>query len=150
MRGGETGIGLEAHTTHLFDPRGAARVESRWVRRHRKAPSPTGIRFHWAVSATEPFVSVRSRWLALLTIPNRASFNFAMSLKTPHRFSRQELYDLVWSEPLLKLSRRFGLSDNGLRKRCKAMNVPTPAPGYWQRLATGRRVKRAPLPPLPG
>jgi hypothetical protein len=63
--------------------------------------------------------------------------------------SREELYELVWSEPVLKLSRRFGLSDNGLRKRCKAMNVPTPSPGYWQRVANGRRGKRAPLPPLP-
>lgn len=66
-----------------------------------------------------------------------------------HAFSREELYDRVWFEPLVKLSRRFGLSDNGLRKRFKAMNVPTPAPGYWQRLANGRRVRRAPLPLLP-
>lgn len=62
--------------------------------------------------------------------------------------SREELYDLVWSESLLTLAKRFGLSDNGLRKRCKAMQVPPPAPGYWQRLAAGHPIKRAPLPPL--
>ena len=31
--------------------------------------------------------------------------------------SREELYELVWSEPLLTRSHRFGLPDNGLRKR---------------------------------
>ena len=61
--------------------------------------------------------------------------------------SREELYELVWSEPLLTLSKRFGLSDNGLRKRCKAMNVPTPPRGYWQR---PRRSKRPSLPPMSG
>ena len=55
--------------------------------------------------------------------------------------SREELYALVWSEPLLTLAKRFGLSDNGLRKRCKAMNVPTPPRGYWQNARHGRRPK---------
>lgn len=30
--------------------------------------------------------------------------------------TRKELYDLVWSEPMTTLCKRFGLSDNGLRK----------------------------------
>jgi hypothetical protein len=60
--------------------------------------------------------------------------------------SREELYELVWSEPLLSLSRRFGLSDNGLRKRCRALSVPTPPTGYWQKIQGGHRVKRTPLP----
>jgi len=64
--------------------------------------------------------------------------------------SRDDLYELVWSEPLFNLCRRFGLSDNGLRKRCKAMNVPTPPQGYWQRLKQGRRVGRIPLPAITG
>jgi len=62
--------------------------------------------------------------------------------------SREQLYDLVWSEPLLTLAKRFGLSDNGLRKRCKAMNVPTPPRGYWQQPLQRRRRMRPPLPPL--
>jgi hypothetical protein len=60
--------------------------------------------------------------------------------------SREELYELVWAEPLLSLSQRFGLSDNGLRKRCKAMNVPIPPQGYWQRARAGRYGRRVPLP----
>lgn len=59
--------------------------------------------------------------------------------------SREELYELVWAEPLLGLSRRFGLSDNGLRKRCRAMNVPIPPQGYWQRARAGRYGRRLPL-----
>ena len=39
--------------------------------------------------------------------------------------TRKELYDLVWSEPMTTICKRFGLSDNGLRKRCKSMNIPT-------------------------
>jgi hypothetical protein len=62
--------------------------------------------------------------------------------------SREELYALVWSEPLLTLARRFGLSDNGLRKRCRAMNVPTPPKGYWQQTRHGGRQRRSPLPPV--
>ena len=62
--------------------------------------------------------------------------------------SREDLYELVWSEPLVTLSQRFGLSDNGLRKRCKSMDVPTPPRGYWERTRHGHRVKRPPLPPM--
>lgn len=66
----------------------------------------------------------------------------------PRLLSREELYELVWCEPLLTLSRRFELSDNGLRKRCKAMNVPIPPRGYWQQVRHGYHRKRAPLPPM--
>lgn len=63
-------------------------------------------------------------------------------------FTREEIYELVWSEPLLNLARRHGLSDNGLRKRCKGMNIPVPPRGYWQRRRHGRASNRTPLPPL--
>ena len=58
--------------------------------------------------------------------------------------TRKELYDLVWSEPMTTICRRFGLSDNGLRKRCKSMNIPTPPLGYWAKLKYGKQV--TPLP----
>ena len=62
--------------------------------------------------------------------------------------SREELYELVWSEPLHTLSGRFKLTDNGLRRRCRAMNVPTPPLGYWQQAKAGREVRPIPLPRL--
>jgi len=62
-------------------------------------------------------------------------------------FSREELYELVWTTPLIQLSARLGISDNAIRKRCRSMLVPTPHRGYWQRRAKGAR--RQPLPSLP-
>lgn len=47
------------------------------------------------------------------------------------KISRKELYDLVWSETMTSISKRFGISIDGLRKHCKSMNIPTPPNGYW-------------------
>lgn len=66
-------------------------------------------------------------------------------------FNRQELYDLVWATPLVKLAKEFGLSDVGLRKTCVRHQVPTPPLGYWAKLSFGKPVKKTPLlPPSPG
>lgn len=35
------------------------------------------------------------------------------------KIKRQELYNLVWAEPMTTICKRYGLSDNGLRKHCK-------------------------------
>lgn len=60
--------------------------------------------------------------------------------------TRKELYDLVWAEPMTTICKRFGLSDNGLRKHCKSMNIPTPPAGYWAKIKFGKKVKVIPLP----
>lgn len=66
-------------------------------------------------------------------------------------FTRQEHYDLVWTTPLVKLAKEFGLSDVGLRKTCVRHRVPTPPLGYWAKLNFGKAVKKTPLlPPGPG
>lgn len=65
-------------------------------------------------------------------------------------FTREELYDLVWSEPMIKLGARFGISGNGLKKACKRANIPVPPQGYWNRLQAGHEVTKAPLPPANG
>ena len=64
------------------------------------------------------------------------------------KLKREELYGLVWSEPMSKLSERFGLSDVGLAKICRKMNIPRPARGYWQKKTNGYDVEPDPLPPL--
>jgi hypothetical protein len=61
-------------------------------------------------------------------------------------FTRRELYELVWTEPLTKLGRRFGISDVGLAKACRRANVPVPPRGYWARLAAGQSIDRTSLP----
>jgi hypothetical protein len=60
--------------------------------------------------------------------------------------SRKELYDLVWEEPMLSLSRKFKISDTGLRKICMRLKIPLPKSGHWQKLKFGKKVKKTPLP----
>jgi hypothetical protein len=59
---------------------------------------------------------------------------------------RDELYLEVWTKPLTELGKKYGLSDNGLRKICRAMNIPLPVAGHWAKVAAGHDVKRPPLP----
>ncbi len=62
-------------------------------------------------------------------------------------YSRQELYDLVWSTPASKLAGEFGISDVAIAKRCKKLNVPRPSLGYWAKVAAGQTLPKTPLPP---
>jgi hypothetical protein len=62
------------------------------------------------------------------------------------KISRQELYNLVWAEPMITVCKRFGLTDNGLRKKCKSMDIPTPPVGYWSKLKHGKKTEIIPLP----
>src|SRR5882724_7628835 len=48
--------------------------------------------------------------------------------------TRIELYDLVWNEPMIAISKRYNISDSGLRKICERLNIPTPKAGYWEKL----------------
>lgn len=63
--------------------------------------------------------------------------------------TRDQLYDLVWSEPIQVLGPRYGMSDVGLKKVCKRMRIPTPGRGYWAQKAVGKAPRRIPLPKLP-
>lgn len=60
--------------------------------------------------------------------------------------TRQVLYDQVWSTPMIKLAKEYGISDVALAKICKKFNVPYPWRGYWRRKETGKAVKQPPLP----
>jgi hypothetical protein len=62
-------------------------------------------------------------------------------------YSRQELYDLVWSAPASKLAPDFGISDVAIAKRCTKLNVPRPSVGYWAKVAAGQTPPKSPLPP---
>jgi hypothetical protein len=63
-----------------------------------------------------------------------------------HTFTRQELFELVWSEPMTKLAARYGISGNGLAKACRKADVPVPERGYWNRLHAGQKVEKTSLP----
>jgi len=64
--------------------------------------------------------------------------------------TRQELYDLVWSKPMSSLAKEFGITDVGLAKRCRAVDVPIPYRGYWTRKKGGYGPPRTPLPKYRG
>ncbi len=68
-----------------------------------------------------------------------------MSRVDPLTLSREELYELVWSKPMLELAKDFGLSDVALAKRCRRLAVPVPGRGYWARVAAGQAPRQAPL-----
>jgi hypothetical protein len=61
---------------------------------------------------------------------------------------REELYELVWSESLIKIAKQFGWSLGKLETVCREMEIPFPPLGRHAHFAAGRTVERAPLPPL--
>jgi hypothetical protein len=66
-------------------------------------------------------------------------------------FTRQGLYDLVWSKPRTLLAKELGISDVAIGKHCKKQHIPGPPPGYWAKLDAGKGATRTPLPlRLPG
>ncbi len=56
--------------------------------------------------------------------------------------TRQSLYDLVWSKPMTELAKEFGISDVGLAKRCRTVDVPVPPSGWWARKAANQNPPR--------
>ncbi|MBB4836986.1 hypothetical protein HNP52_000037 [Sphingomonas kyeonggiensis] len=60
--------------------------------------------------------------------------------------SRDKLYELVWAEPMTKVSARFGVSGSYMARVCDMLNVPRPGRGHWTKLELG---KADPAPPLP-
>ena len=73
-------------------------------------------------------------------VPGRSS--------TPKRqvFTRQELYDLVWSVPMTRLAACFEVSGRGLAKICQRAHIPVPKPGYWAKVQAGQPMAWVPLP----
>ncbi|MBU8922850.1 MAG: hypothetical protein KOO63_13620 [Bacteroidales bacterium] len=59
---------------------------------------------------------------------------------------RDELYLQVWAKPMRNLAKEYGISDSGLAKICKKLEIPRPGRGYWARKAAGQDVEKEPLP----
>jgi hypothetical protein len=53
-------------------------------------------------------------------------------------FQRDQLYDEIWSVPILQLAKQYGLSDVGLAKICTKMKIPRPPRGYWAKRSYGQ------------
>jgi hypothetical protein len=59
--------------------------------------------------------------------------------------TRRRVFERVWGAPMIKLARKFGLSDRGLAKLCARHGIPVPGRGFWARVASGQKLKRPPL-----
>jgi hypothetical protein len=63
------------------------------------------------------------------------------------RLTREQLYELVWSEALSRLRNTIGISDVAIAKHCRKADIPIPERGYWNKLQAGKPVRRVPLSP---
>lgn len=66
-----------------------------------------------------------------------------------HRFTRKELYDRVWSEPMSHLIAKLGTTTGILSTLLQRADIPKPPPGHWMRKEFGKPVEQPPLPPTP-
>jgi hypothetical protein len=65
------------------------------------------------------------------------------------RMDRATLFDIVWSKSRVQLAKEWGLSDVGLAKAFRRLQIPLPGRGYWAKTRAGKRVRRPKLPELP-
>jgi len=60
--------------------------------------------------------------------------------------TREELSRQVWEIPMSRLAKEYGLSDTGLAKICRRLDVPYPPRGHWAKKAAGKKVPSSTLP----
>lgn len=65
-------------------------------------------------------------------------------------YRREVLYKEVWQFPVTEVAKKYAVSDVTIHKICKALDIPTPAPGYWAKLRAGKEVTITPLPKSDG
>src|SRR6185369_3659709 len=63
--------------------------------------------------------------------------------------TRQELYERIWTTPIVRLAEELGYSYPELIKIVTALNIPRPSGGYWYRIQHGGASEQVPLPPAP-
>ena len=70
-----------------------------------------------------------------------------MAVREIH-WDRNKLYDEIWEKPAIQVTKDDGISDVGLGKVCRQLNIPKPELGYWRRKEVGLKVQRIPLPAM--
>lgn len=72
----------------------------------------------------------------------------APSLAGQSSLTREQLYELVWEEPMLRIGERLGVSSSYMARVCTELRVPRPARGYWAQREFGKSsAGKPPLPP---
>jgi len=64
--------------------------------------------------------------------------------------TRKELYDIVWSTTLSKLTQQYAYTNDGIKKICKQYEVPMPDGSYWSKLKFNKKFKKDKLNPVFG
>jgi AcrR family transcriptional regulator len=72
-----------------------------------------------------------------------------MSIQSTVAFTREQLYQRVWSKPLRVVAKEVGVSGNALAKICSRLLVPYPSRGHWAKISGGKAPIRPPLPAAP-
>ncbi|MDB5314099.1 MAG: hypothetical protein JWO38_8301, partial [Gemmataceae bacterium] len=62
---------------------------------------------------------------------------------------RQDLYDRIWTTPMMAVCRDYGISNVGLAKVCRRHKIPCPPRGYWAKKHSEKSARRTPLPAYP-
>jgi hypothetical protein len=63
-------------------------------------------------------------------------------------FTRKELYDIVWSTTLSKLTEQYAYTNDGIKKICKQFDIPMPDGSYWSKLKFNKQFKKEKLNPI--
>lgn len=61
------------------------------------------------------------------------------------KFTRKELYDLLWSMSIRALAAKYTISESEIKAACKNFNIPTPLNGHWTKLEFNKPVTIIPL-----
>ena len=64
--------------------------------------------------------------------------------------TRKELYDIVWSTTLTKLTQQYAYTNDGIKKLCKQFEIPMPDASYWSKLKFNKKPKKEKLNPVFG
>jgi hypothetical protein len=80
------------------------------------------------------------------TAPTSSGMGWPMPIPGSIELHREELYELVWSEPVEKIAAQYGISGRGLAKICRRLDIPVPPRGYWAQRQHGHNPERLPLP----
>src|SRR5579863_2200644 len=67
--------------------------------------------------------------------------------KVFEKYDREELYQKVWEQPMLKVAGEYGVSAVALGKTCRKLSVPVPGRGHWAKLAHGHAGAKKPALP---
>lgn len=68
------------------------------------------------------------------------------SNKNQESFTREQLYDIVWSKPIKSIAATYKIPEYSLSKICKDNNIPLPMLGYWSKVKFNKSVIKTTLP----